>query len=158
MYAVGRCQDVRTYRTGTVGGKTVRHVQVPLAGEGRERRYYAVPDDRAVKVGASMWQSEMPLGAAFELVSSALEVTTRISISVWHGHTVATLYTTDLYPEDHVQAVSGWGDNASEAMLELAYRWVVLMGRSWFICDHVVRKHCRDAVTRRVNAAIEGLR
>lgn len=129
-----------------------------LAGEGKERRYYAVPDDRAVKVGAAVWSDEMPVDAALAMVGAALSTTTRMSITVWHGHTVATLYTLESYDTPHCQAVSGWGDSATDAVLELAYRWHVLMGRSWLVSDHVWRKFLRTVVTMRVNAAIEELR
>lgn len=130
----------------------------PFAGEGKERRYYPVPDDRAIKVGGVMWAVEMPLGACYEIVGVALGTSTRLAITVWHGHYVATLYTSEVYSAPQVQAVSGWGDTASQAMVELAYRWHVLMGRSWLTDNHVVRKHLREIVTNRVISAIESLR
>lgn len=125
-----------------------------LRGDGTERRYYATPDDRAVKSAAQTWDEEKSLDYCCRLVLSAVDDVTRISVSVHHGHHIATLYTSRVWQQEHCQAVSGWGPTTDLAVRELAFRWRVLMGQSWLSCNHVRRMGIRGPMFLRLVAAL----
>lgn len=128
-----------------------------LSGEGRERRYYAVPDDRLVKSAAHAWAEKVALEDCATIVLSTVGGLVRLSVGEYDGGLVATLYTTRIYSVPHVQAVSGWGPTAELAIRELAFRWQVLMGRSWLTEQHVVRAGVRSILLVRLDDVLRGV-
>lgn len=126
-----------------------------LAGEGAERRYYAVPDDRSVKVARDTWCEDVALAYCLDVVLGDVGGLVRLSMGEWSGHKVATLYTGMLYLQPHVQAVSGWGATSVQAIRELAFRWDILMGRSWLSKNHIVRAGLRGPLLARLAMAME---
>ena len=125
-----------------------------LNGDGAERRYYATPDDRAVKAAASRWDDERSLAYCCGLVFDSVDATTRLAVTVHEGHHIATLYTSREFEVEHCQAVSGWGPTTEMAVRELAFRWRVLMGGSWLSGDHVKRLGLRGPMMARLVAAL----
>jgi hypothetical protein len=101
------------------------------------RRFARLPHDSQVEAAAKAWCIDCTPYKALELLLPELLRGAFLAHGKYNKRYCATLTRDGEHPDTLCNAVSGWGHSPAGAILDLAFRWIVLCQESWVIASHV---------------------
>jgi hypothetical protein len=101
------------------------------------RRFARLPHDRQVEATAQEWYADCSAYRAIELLLPEIERGAFLAHTRYNKRCCATLTRDGDDLTEECNAVAGWGKTPAFALVDLAFRWCVLMHQSWLAACHV---------------------
>ena len=129
-------RGVRHVRAG-LEGRSILALQTYSTGAKPNRRFARLPHDREVERTAQEFYQDCSAYRAIELLLPEIERGAFMGHTRYNNRCCATLTRDGDDLSDACNAVAGWGKTPAYALVDLAFRWCVLMRQSWLPAQHV---------------------